>query len=317
MGCGPSRATEASAYGVDATERVLDEPSAGRQTRACSRGEDARPHPEAPTNSGSPRRSVCTPRDDGEERWRGVDGRSPRDVPSPSALRWHGSLAATHPLASAASPPVPRPPSLPESTGESDDRDAQFTERDERDFTDLAFSPSPLPTATSSSASSLSSSRNAPGRSGSIAIEPNTVTVSDVSNAETNDTNDTNVVTNDDTDDDAAYREVLASAAAAVREAVDAVRVAAVPRNKKHEIEIEKKRSARDEDGEDFDESVFAFRAFRDTDERRERFRFVPGVGATTSRRAAAAAVAKTAMDLVSSSERARARRENGAAIRF
>ena len=43
MGCGPSRATEASAYGVDATERVLDEPSAGRQTRACSRGEDARP----------------------------------------------------------------------------------------------------------------------------------------------------------------------------------------------------------------------------------------------------------------------------------
>ena len=304
MGCGPSRATEASAYGVDATERVLDEPSAGRQTRACSRGEDARPHPEAPTNSGSPRRSVCTPRDDGEERWRGVDGRSPRDVPSPSALRWRGSLAATHPLASAASPPVLRPPSLPESTGESDDRDALLTERD---FTDLAFSPSPLPTATSSSASSLSSSRNAPGRSGSIAIEPNTVTVSDVSNADTN----------ADTDDDAAYREVLASAAAAVREAVDAVRVAAVPRNKKHEIEIEKKRSARDEDGEDFDESVFAFRAFRDTDERRERFRFVPGVGATTSRRAAAAAVAKTAMDLVSSSERARARRENGAAIRF
>ena len=293
MGCGPSRATEASAYGVDATGCVLDEPSAGRQTRACSRGEDARPHPEAPTNSGSPRRSVCTPRDDGEERWRGVDGRSPRDVPSPSALRWRGSLAATHPLASAASPPVPRPPSLPEST-ESDNRDAFFTERD---FTDL--------TATSSSATSLSPSRIA--RSWSIAIEPNTVTVSDVSNADTN----------ADTDDDAAYREVLASAAAAVREAVDAVRVAAVPRNKKHEIEIEKKRSARDEDGEDFDESVFAFRAFRDTDERRERFRFVPGVGATTSRRAAAAAVAKTAMDLVSSSERARARRENGAAIRF
>ena len=300
MGCGPSRATEASAYGVDATGRVLDEPSAGRQTRACSRGEDARPHPEAPTNSGSPRRSVCTPRDDGEERWRGVDGRSPRDVPSPSALRWRGSLAATHPLASAASPPVLRPPSLPESTGESDDRDALLTERD---FTDLAFSPSPSPTATSSSASSLSSSRNA--RSGSIAIEPNTVTVSDVSNA------DTEVATNDDTDDDVAYREVLASAAAAVREAVDAVRVAAVPRSPKHE----KKRSAHDEDCEDFDESVFAFRAFRETDERRERFRFVPGVGATTSRRAAAAAVAKTAMDLVSSNERAR--REKGAAIRF
>ena len=296
MGCGPSRATEASAYGVDATGRVLDEPSAGRQTRACSRGEDARPHPEAPTNSGSPRRSVCTPRDDGEERWRGVDGRSPRDVPSPSALRWRGSLAATHPLASAASPPVLRPPSLPESTGESDDRDALLTERD---FTDLAFSPSPSPTATSSSASSLSSSRNA--RSGSIAIEPNTVTVSDVSNADTN----------ADTDDDAAYREVLAAAAAAVREAVDAVRVAAVPRSPKQE----KKRSAHDEDCEDFDESVFAFRAFRETDERRERFRFVPGVGATTSRRAAAAAVAKTAMDLVSSNERAR--REKGAAIRF
>ena len=287
MGCGPSRATEASAYGVDATGCVLDEPSAGRQTRACSRGEDARPHPEAPTNSGSPRRSVCTPRDDGEERWRGVDGRSPRDVPSPSALRWRGSLAATHPLASAASPPVPRPPSLPEST-ESDNRDAFFTERD---FTDL--------TATSSSATSLSPSRNA--RSGSIAIEPNTVTVSDVSNADTN----------ADTDDDAAYREVLAAAAAAVREAVDAVRVAAVPRSPKHE----KKRSAHDEDCEDFDESVFAFRAFRETDERRERFRFVPGVGATTSRRAAAAAVAKTAMDLVSSNERAR--REKGAAIRF
>lgn len=314
MGCGPSRATEASAYGVDATGRVLDEPSAGRQTRACSRGEDARPHPEAPTHSGSPRRSVCTPRDDGEERWRGVDGRSPRDVPSPSALRWRGSLAATHPLASAASPPTPRPPSLPESTVESDDRDAAlFTERD---FTDLAFSPSPShsSTATSSSASSsLSSSRNA--RSGSIAIEPNTVTVSDVSNA------DTNVVTNDDdTDDDAAYREVLASAAAAVREAVDAVRVAAVPRNPKHEAESQKKRSARDEDFDlsDFDESVFAFRAFRETDEReRERFRFVPGVGATTSRRAAAAAVAKTAMDLVSSNENERARRERGAAIRF
>lgn len=284
MGCGPSRATEASAYGVDATGCVLDEPSAGRQTRACSRGEDARPHPEAPTNSGSPRRSVCTPRDDGEERWRGVDGRSPRDVPSPSALRWRGSLAATHPLASAASPPVPRPPSLPEST-ESDNRDAFFTEQ--RDFTDL--------TATSSSATSLSPSRNA--RSGSIAIEPNTVTVSDVSNA--------------DTDDDAAYREVLAAAAAAVREAVDAVRVAAVPRKIKHE---KKKFSARDEDGEDFDESVFAFRR-SETDELRERFQFVPGVGATTSRRAAAAAVAKTAMDLVSSNERAG--REKGAAIRF
>jgi len=315
MGCGPSRATEASAYGVDATGRVLDEPSAGRQTRACSRGEDARPHPEAPTHSGSPRRSVCTPRDDGEERWRGVDGRSPRDVPSPSALRWRGSLAATHPLASAASPPTPRPPSLPESTkGESDDRDASFFT--ERDFTDLAFSHvAPSPTSSSSSASSLSSSPNA--RSGSIAIEPNTVTVSDVSNA------DTNVVTNDDdTDDDAAYREVLASAAAAVREAVDAVRVAAVPRNPKHEAESKKKRSARDEDFDlsDFDESVFAFRAFRETDEReRERFRFVPGVGATTSRRAAAAAVAKTAMDLVSSNEneRERARRERGAAIRF
>ena len=288
MGCGPSRATEASAYGVDATGCVLDEPSAGRQTRACSRGEDARPHPEAPTNSGSPRRSVCTPRDDGEERWRGVDGRSPRDVPSPSALRWRGSLAATHPLASAASPPVPRPPSLPEST-ESDNRDAFFTEQ--RDFTDL--------TATSSSATSLSPSRNA--RSGSIAIEPNTVTVSDVSNADTN----------ADTDDDAAYREVLAAAAAAVREAVDAVRVAAVPRKIKHE---KKKFSAFDEDGEDFDESVFAFRR-SETDELRERFRFVPGVGATTSRRAAAAAVAKTAMDLVSSNERAG--REKGAAIRF
>lgn len=288
MGCGPSRATEASAYGVDATGCVLDEPSAGRQTRACSRGEDARPHPEAPTNSGSPRRSVCTPRDDGEERWRGVDGRSPRDVPSPSALRWRGSLAATHPLASAASPPVPRPPSLPEST-ESDNRDAFFTEQ--RDFTDL--------TATSSSATSLSPSRNA--RSWSIAIEPNTVTVSDVSNADTN----------ADTDDDAAYREVLAAAAAAVREAVDAVRVAAVPRKIKHE---KKKFSARDEDGEDFDESVFAFRR-SETDELRERFQFVPGVGATTSRRAAAAAVAKTAMDLVSSNERAG--REKGAAIRF
>ena len=137
------------------------------------------------------------------------------------------------------------------------------------------------------------------------------MTVSDVSNAETNDTNDTNVVTNDDTDDDAAYREVLASAAAAVREAVDAVRVAAVPRKIKHE---KKKFSARDEDGEDFDESVFAFRR-SETDELRDRFRFVPGVGATTSRRAAAAAVAKTAMDLVSSNERAG--REKGAAIRF
>ena len=227
------------------------------------------------------------PRDDGEERWRGVDGRSPRDVPSPSALRWRGSLAATHPLASAASPPVPRPPSLPEST-DSDNRDAFFTERD---FTDL--------TATSSSATSLSPSRNA--RSWSIAIEPNTVTVSDVSNADTN----------ADTDDDAAYREVLAAAAAAVREAVDAVRVAAVPRKIKHE---KKKFSARDEDGEDFDESVFAFRR-SETDELRERFRFVPGVGATTSRRAAAAVVAKTAMDLVSSNERAG--REKGAAIRF
>ena len=69
-----------------------------------------------------------------------------------------------------------------------------------------------------------------------------------------------------------------------------------------------------DESGEDFDESVFAFRR-SETDELRERFQFVPGVGATTSRRAAAAAVAKTAMDLVSSNERAG--REKGAAIRF
>ena len=53
MGCGPSRATEASAYGVDAVGRVPDAPSAGRQTPACSRGEDACPQPEEPHPEGT------------------------------------------------------------------------------------------------------------------------------------------------------------------------------------------------------------------------------------------------------------------------
>ena len=127
-----------------------------------------------------------------------MDGRSPRDGPSPSALRWRGSLAATHPLASAASPPVPRPPSLPGST-ESDNRDA-FSR-----FSETSRTRASRREATAAFVHDVALSVWNAFRS--IAIEPNTVTVSDVSNADTN----------ADTDDDAAYREVLAAARGAGR----------------------------------------------------------------------------------------------------
>ena len=152
-----------------------------------------------------------------------------------------------------------------------------------------------------------------------------------------------------------AYREVLAAAAAAVREAVDAVRVAAAPRfdtsgkeKPNHRLSGPLKRLSASTDAlndendththrendvrvpssipegaprsipvrdETSDATEKAFR--RETNEKPTRgakekidvleetlcedesgYRFVPGVGVTTSRRASAAAVAKTAMDL-------------------
>ena len=293
MGCGPSRATEASAYGVDATGCVLDEPSAGRQTRACSRGEDARPHPEAPTTlvrrDGPSAPPATTARSGGA-----ADGRSPRDVPSPSApmarLARRDAPAGVRGVAAGAaaaeSPRVHRK-RQPRCVFHGTTRlhgPRVFAARGDGDVFVWATSPS----------------LDLRSAFGSIAIEPNTVTVSDVSNADTN----------ADTDDDAAYPQVLAAAAAAVGNSPDAVRVAAVPRNTKHE---KKKFSAFDEDGEDFDESVFAFRR-SETDAAANGFSSCPGVGATT-RRARRRRRRPRWTSFLETNERAG--REKGAAIRF
>ena len=332
MGCGQSRATEASAYGVDATGRILDAPSAGRQKPACSRGEDACPHPEAPHPSGAPRRSVSTPRDDD------VDGRLPRDVSSPDELRWRGSLAATHPPVSAASPPVPRRPNLPESTERFfDDRDA---------FTDLAASRSDPATATFSATFSSATSSSASSAARTHHASDAHPMKSSARSGQTIRTSSRSIAIDrepisrrsSDSDEREAYREVLAAAAAAVREAVDAVRVAAVPREETRSTLSVKENETGARDRDDRDESGFAApasvsssrssgetrgesgeganRASRatpspptpDGEEKKneddasrddDAVSFVPGVGVTTSRRAPAAAVAAAAMDLV------------------
>ena len=354
MGCGPSRATEASAYGVDAAGRVPDAPSAGRQTPACSRGEDACPQPEEPhpegTQSDAPsakrHRSVRAPRDDDEESSSGVDGRCPPDVSSTSTLRRLSSLAATHPLASAASPSAPRRPNLARWTERHED-DPTFTDLAERSF-QRSFEAS---VATSSFASRAHTART----------ETEKTDVSESSEDEDDEDDE-------DEDEQTAYREVLAAAAAAVREAVDAVRVAAAPAFFVRLDEVKKKPSfhrragplerssastnARHDENEDENENDTNTHRENDdvrvpsrvpsVDPRRvpvgdddgkdakektkidflgetlardeSGYRFVPGVGVTTSRRAPAAAVAKTAMDLA---RRAGRLEERGRAIRF
>ena len=219
MGCGPSRATEASAYGVDAAGRVPDAPSAGRQTPKCSRVPDACPQPDAPhpggTQSDAPsrakrHRSLCAPRDDDEESLIRVVERCPPDVPSTSARRIRlSSLAATHPLATPmASPSAPHRPNL-----------ARWKERDDPNFTDLALSRSFSNSVATSSFASLSAKAL-------IETETTDETVGDDEMMR----EDEDAKDDEDDDDETAYREVLAAAAAAVREAVDAVRVAAAPR---------------------------------------------------------------------------------------
>ena len=364
MGCGPSRATEASAYGVDAAGRVPDAPSAGRQTPKCSRVPDACPQPDPPhpggTQSDAPsrakrHRSLCAPRDDDlpESLIRVVE-RCPPDVPSTSTRRKRlSSLAATHPLATPlASPSAPHRPNL-----------ARWTERDDPNFTDLALS--------RSFSNSVATSSFASQAKALIETETTDETVGDDEMMrEDEDEND------GDEDEQTkcsqtAYREVLAAAAAAVREAVDAVRVAAAPRfdtsgkeKPNHRLSGPLKRLSASTDAlndendththrendvrvpssipedaprsipvrdETSDATEKAFR--RETNEKpthrgaKERidfleetlstyesgYRFVPGVGVTTSRRASAAAVAKTAMDLA----RRAGRLEQTRAIRF
>ena len=356
MGCGPSRATEASAYGVDAAGRVPDAPSAGRQTPKCSRVPDACPQPDTPhpggTQSDAPsrakrHRSLCAPRDDDlpESLIRVVE-RGPPDVPSTSARRIRlSSLSATHPLATPlASPSAPHRPNL-----------ARWTERDDPNFTDLALSRSFSNSVATSSFASLSAKAH-------FETETTDETVGDDEMMSEDEDED------DEEDEDeqtkcsqTAYREVLAAAAAAVREAVDAVRVAAAPRfdlsgkekpnhnrlsastnalNDENDTNEHRENDVRvpssiPEDAprsipvrdETSDATEKAFR--RETNEKPTRgakekidvleetlcedesgYRFVPGVGVTTSRRAPAAAVAKTAMDLArraGSLEKARA----------
>ena len=361
MGCGPSRATEASAYGVDAAGRVPDAPSAGRQTPKCSRVPDACPQPDAPhpggTQSDAPsrakrHRSLCAPRDDDEESLIRVVERCPPDVPSTSARRIRlSSLAATHPLATPmASPSAPHRPNL-----------ARWTERDDPNFTDLALSRSFSESVATSSFASLSAKAL-------IETETTDETVGDDEMM----SEDEDAKDDEDEDDETAYREVLAAAAAAVREAVDAVRVAAAPRfdtsgkekpnhrlsgplkrlsastnalNDENDTHTHRENDVRvpssiPEDAprsipvrdETSDATEKAFR--RETNEKpthqnaKEKidfltsetlcenesgYRFVPGVGVTTSRRSMAAAVAKTAMDLARRTERL----EQTRAIRF
>ena len=360
MGCWPSRATEASAYGVDAAGRVPDAPSAGRQTPKCSRVPDACPQPDAPhpggTQSDAPsrakrHRSLCAPRDDDEESLIRVVERCPPDVSSTSARRIRlSSLAATHPLAT---PMAPHRPNL-----------ARWKERDDPNFTDLALSRSFSNSVATSSFASLSAKAL-------IETETTDETVGDDEMMR----EDEDVEDDEDEDEQTkysqtAYREVLAAAAAAVREAVDAVRVAAAPRfdlsgkeKPNHRLSGPLKRlsastnALNDENDtnehiendvrvpssipegaprsipvrdETSDATEKAFR--RETNEKPTRgaveridfleetlfkdesvYRFVPGVGVTTSRRAPAAAVAKTAMDLA----RRAGRLEQTRAIRF
>jgi hypothetical protein len=273
--------------------------------------------------------------------------RCPPDVPSTSARRIRlSSLAATHPLATPMS--APHRPNL-----------ARWKERDDPNFTDLALSRSFSNSVATSSFASLSAKAL-------IETETTDETVGDDEMMR----EDEDAKDDEDDDDETAYREVLAAAAAAVREAVDAVRVAAAPRfdlsgkeKPNHRLSGPLKRlsastnALNDENDtnehiendvrvpssipegaprsipvrdETSDATEKAFR--RETNEKPTRgaveridfleetlfkdesgYRFVPGVGVTTSRRAPAAAVAKTAMDLA----RRAGRLEQTRAIRF
>jgi hypothetical protein len=243
-----------------------------------------------------------------------------------------------------ASPSAPHRPNL-----------ARWKERDDPNFTDLALSRSFSNSVATSSFASLSAKAL-------IETETTDETVGDDEMMRED--------VEDDEDDDeqtkysqTAYREVLAAAAAAVREAVDAVRVAAAPRfdtsgkekpnhrlsastnalNDENDTHTHRENDVRVPSSipegaprsipvrdETSDATEKAFR--RETNEKPTRgakekiafleetlctdesgYRFVPGVGVTTSRRAPAAAVAKTAMDLA----RRAGRLEQTRAIRF
>jgi hypothetical protein len=233
-----------------------------------------------------------------------------------------------------ASPSAPHRPNL-----------ARWKERDDPNFTDLALSRSFSNSVATSSFASLSAKAL-------IETETTDETVGDDEMM----SEDEDAKDDEDEDDETAYREVLAAAAAAVREAVDAVRVAAAPRfdtsgkeKPNHRLSGPLKRLSASTDAlndendththrendvrvpssipedaprsipvrdETSDATEKAFR--RETNEKptkngaKERidfleqtlcedesgYRFVPGVGVTTSRRSMAAAVAKTAMDL-------------------
>ena len=267
--------------------------------------------------------------------------RCPPDVPSTSARRIRlSSLAATHPLATPmASPSAPHRPNL-----------ARWKERDDPNFTDLALSRSFSNSVATSSFASLSAKAL-------IETETTDETVGDDEMMR----EDEDAKDDEDDDDETAYREVLAAAAAAVREAVDAVRVAAAPRfdtsgkeKPNHRLSGPLKRLSastnalndendththrendvrvpssipggaprsipvRDETSDateksrcETNEKIDFLEETLSPDE--SGYRFVPGVGVTTSRRAPAAAVAKTAMDLA----RRAGRLEKARAIRF
>jgi hypothetical protein len=241
-----------------------------------------------------------------------------------------------------ASPSAPHRPNL-----------ARWKERDDPNFTDLALSRSFSNSVATSSFASLSAKAL-------IETETTDETVGDDEMMR----EDEDVEDDEDDDDETAYREVLAAAAAAVREAVDAVRVAAAPRfdtsgKEKPNHRLSASTNALNDENdththrenddvivpssipegaprsipvrdETSDATEKAFR--RETNEKPTRgaveriafleetlctdesgYRFVPGVGVTTSRRAPAAAVAKTAMDLA----RRAGRLEQTRAIRF
>ena len=245
MGCGPSRATEASAYGVDATGCVLDEPSAGRQTRARALA--------ARTRVRTRRRQLLRVRRDGPSapprRRRGAVARRGRSV-SPRR-----SVAERAPMARLARRDAsagvrgvaasPRPPSLPSPPKATTER-WRFSRNE---------------TSRAQSFAVGVRRRLRPRRRSLrlceraflvIAIEPNTVTVSDVSNADTN----------ADTDDDASVpRGARGCRGGGARSRGRRGRRGGSAKNKNTKKKSSRRAAA---SGEDFDESAIRFSPFGD-----------------------------------------------------
>jgi hypothetical protein len=314
MGCGSSRAADASAYAVDAGPGDAESPSAGQQTRGFSRVDDAYPYSEVPhpgTPTVEPRRSGSSCAGDEEPPCASPDrDESPGDDRPPRSSRWRTpAFAATHPLASAAaaSPrslrragPARRAEWIPRvSLGAretADENDAAT------DFADLAES------GTVKSVDEGSDASEPAERSSGETTEETPFSNGEEDSKErasrdcsrrvsrsrgrATDTFETDEKTSpltaaaaaaDDDDAEKNHRDVVAAAVEAVREAVAAVRRAAVPLVPE----------IRD------DPRVSDLRASRISEvpalELRE---FVPGVGTTTRRRTNAAIVARTAMEL-------------------